>query len=297
MACSEDIGPLSVPMKPPAIAMLPPNPLQVELFMSLFRGRPDVYARRWEKDGRSGYSPAYEFSWDEFMVHKRRGGSLKDFENKRMLPLTPEVIKKHLLGLHIVGIYPILPDNTSYFLAADFDGEHWLKEAMAFIDASSRVQLNAYLERSRSGNGGHVWVFFSEAYPCYKSRQIGLELVRRALDISEFEKEISFDRLFPNQDTLSKAGFGNLIAMPLPGQYCSVTHCSLIRRQEPRSWINGCSLRKQGDTLRKRLTRFIKGLSFRRWVQPCQQLCLRKVLQSPLPIRLLLLVQSSCRNW
>ena len=97
--------------------MIPPSTHQIELFMSLFRGRTDVYAHRWEKDGRSGYSPAYEFGWDEFMAHKRRGGSLKDFENKRLLPLTPEVIKKHLLGLHVVGIYPILADNTSYFLA------------------------------------------------------------------------------------------------------------------------------------------------------------------------------------
>jgi superfamily II DNA or RNA helicase len=201
--------------------MFPPSPLHIELFMSLFRGRSDVYARRWEKEGRSGYSPAYEFSWDEFMAHKRRGGTLKDFENKKLLPLTNDVIKKHLLGLQVVGIYPILADNTSCFLAADFDGEHWLKDATAFIDASTQVQLNAYLERSRSGNGGHVWIFFSEQYPCYKSRQIGLELVRRAFDISEFEKEISFDRLFPNQDTLSKAGFGNLIALPLQGRSIS----------------------------------------------------------------------------
>ncbi|MDP2883901.1 MAG: DEAD/DEAH box helicase family protein [Ignavibacteria bacterium] len=201
--------------------MLPPNPLQVELFMSLFRGRSDAYARRWEKEGRSGYSPAYEFSWNEFMAHKRRGGSLKDFENKKLLPLTDEVIKKHLLGVQVIGVYPILPDNTSYFLAADFDGEHWLEEAIAFIDASSRVQLNTYLERSRSGNGGHVWIFFSEPCPCYKSRQIGLELVRRAFNISEFEKEISFDRFFPNQDTLSKAGFGNLIALPFQGRSIS----------------------------------------------------------------------------
>jgi len=201
--------------------MLPSGSQQIELFMSIFRGRSDVYARRWEKDGRSGYSPAYEFNWDEFMSHKRRGGSLKDFENKRLLPLTPEVIKKHLLGLDVVGIYPILSDNMSYFLAADFDGEHWLKEAIAFIDASTRVQLNAYLERSRSGNGGHVWIFFSEPYPCHKSRQIGLELVRQAFHISEFEKQVSFDRLFPNQDALSKAGFGNLIALPFQGRSMS----------------------------------------------------------------------------
>ncbi|HLA69315.1 MAG TPA: DEAD/DEAH box helicase family protein, partial [Bacteroidota bacterium] len=135
--------------------------------------------------------------------------------------LTPEVIKKHLLGLQVVGIYPILADNTSYFLAADFDGEHWLKDATAFIDASTQVQLNAYLERSRSGNGGHVWIFFSQPCLCYKSRKIGLDLIRRAFNISEFEKEISFDRLFPNQDILSKAGFGNLIALPLQGRSIS----------------------------------------------------------------------------
>ena len=191
---------------------------QLELFMSLFHGRTDVYARHWEKDGRSGYSPAYEFNWDEFMAHKRRGGSMKDFESKKLIPLTKEIVKKHLLGQHIVGIYPILPDNTSYFIAADFDGENWLADSKAFIVACTEVDLTTHLERSRSGNGGHVWIFFSELYPCYKSRQIALELIRKAFHVSEFEKEVSFDRLFPNQDTLTGAGFGNLIALPLQGK-------------------------------------------------------------------------------
>jgi superfamily II DNA or RNA helicase len=191
---------------------------QIELFMSLFQGRSDVYARRWEKDGRSGYSPAYEFDWDEFMLHKRRGGSMKDFENKRLLPLTEDVIHGHLTGQHIIGVYPILHDNTSYFLAADFDGNTWKDEARAFIDQCAGIGLSCYLERSRSGNGGHVWIFFSESYPCYKSRQIGLEMIRRAKKISDFEKEVSFDRLFPNQDSLTKAGFGNLIALPFQGK-------------------------------------------------------------------------------
>ena len=191
---------------------------QLEQYMSLFKGRTDVHARRWEKEGRSGYSPAYEFNWDEFLAHKARGGSMKDFENKKLLPLTKEIIKKHLIGQHVVGIYPILPDNTSSFIAADFDGENWLTDSKAYIQECTKVGLFAYLERSRSGNGGHVWIFFSESYPCYKSRQIILELIRKAFHFSEFEKEVSFDRLFPNQDTLSKAGFGNLIALPLQGK-------------------------------------------------------------------------------
>ncbi len=197
--------------------MIPIGDQQLELFMSLFRGRMDVYARHWEKDGRSGYSPAYKFNWDEFKAHKRRGGSMKDFENKELIPLTNEVVKKHLIGQHVVGIYPILPDNASYFIAADFDGENWLKDSGSFLQACEEVGLSAYLERSRSGNGGHVWIFFAESYPCYKSRQIALELIRKVFNVSEFEKEVSFDRLFPNQDTLTGAGFGNLIALPLQG--------------------------------------------------------------------------------
>ncbi len=196
----------------------PHNPQNIELFMSLFLGRTGAYARRWEKEGRSGYSPAYEFNWDEFMAHKRRGGSLKDFQNKKLLSLSRDVIKRHLLGVDVIGIYPILPDNTSYFLAADLDGETWKKDAIAFIQACTNVGLRVYLERSRSGNGGHVWIFFSEPISCYLSRQIGLELIRRAFNISEFEKEVSFDRLFPNQDSLSKEGFGNLIALPFQGK-------------------------------------------------------------------------------
>src|SRR3989344_4267585 len=108
---------------------------QLELFMSVFRCRTEVYARRWEKNGKSGYSPAYDFNWDEFMAHKRRGGPMKDFENKKLLPLTKEVVKKHLLGQHAVGIYPIFTDNTSYFIAADFDGDTWGQDAKAFLRA------------------------------------------------------------------------------------------------------------------------------------------------------------------
>ena len=109
--------------------------------MSLFRGRTDVYARRWEKEERSGYSPAYNFNWDEFMAYKRRGGSMKDFENKKLIPLTKGIVNKHLIGQHVVGIYPILADNTSYFIAADFDGENWLKEEVSKVYPGDKTRF------------------------------------------------------------------------------------------------------------------------------------------------------------
>ncbi|MFZ1976625.1 MAG: restriction endonuclease subunit R, partial [Bacteroidota bacterium] len=152
------------------------------------------------------------------MSHKRLGGSFKDFKNKRLLPFTELVIRKHLIGQDVIGIYPILPDNSSSFLAADFDGETWRKEADAFIATCTKAGLTSYLERSRSGCGGNVWIFFSEPYPCYRSRQIGFELIRRTFNVSEFEKDSGFDRFSPNQDTLSQGGFGNLIALPFQGK-------------------------------------------------------------------------------
>lgn len=191
---------------------------KISLYRSLFRGRDDVFARRWEKDSKSGFSPAYSFSWDEFNVHRSRGGTMKNFDNKKHLPLTDDAIRQHLLGHMTVGIYPILPDNTSYFLAADFDHANWLEDCKSCSQEMANIGLAAYIERSRSGNGGHVWVFFESAYPCHKSRAIGLEVVRKVLSLSAFDKEASFDRLFPNQDAIGEGGFGNLIALPFQGE-------------------------------------------------------------------------------
>ena len=106
---------------------------QITLFLSMFRGRQDVYARYWEKDNRSGWSPAYEFDWTEFMEFKKQGGTLKTFQNKRLKAITPNVIKEHLVGEHTMRVYPILHDNTSYFIAADFDGENWLSDSKVFV--------------------------------------------------------------------------------------------------------------------------------------------------------------------
>lgn len=201
---------------------------QLNLYLSVFKGRSDVYARYWEKNGRSGYSPAYSFDWNEFLDHKQKGGTINNFENKKLISITKDIIRKHLLGGALLGVYPILEDNTSYFIAADFDGENWLEDSGKYLTACKKVGITAYLERSKSGKGGHVWIFFQEEYPCYKSRAIATELIRQALELSVFEKEVSFDRLFPNQDSVSKGGFGNLIAFPLQGKYLEQGNSAFI---------------------------------------------------------------------
>ena len=191
---------------------------QILVYMNLFRGRKDIYARHWEKNGKGGYSPAYQFNWQEFLAFKAKSGRLADFHNKKQLVLTLEVVRSHLEGNQTIGIYPLLEDNTSYFIVADFDKDNWEKDSKKFIKICEANNIQAYLERSRSGKGSHVWIFFEDKYPASKSRAIILELIRKVLNLSEFEKEVSFDRLFPNQDFLAKNGVGNLISLPSNGK-------------------------------------------------------------------------------
>jgi superfamily II DNA or RNA helicase len=194
------------------------NQDKLTLYKSIFQGRTDIYPRRWEKNAKSGWSPAYSFNWNEFNIHRANGGTIKDFKNKTLQPLTDAVLLNHLNGKETIGIYPIFIDNTSYFIAADFDEAEWKVDSQKFVTECSKFNLQTYTEISRSGNGAHVWIFFDNAYPCWKSRVMTLELIRKTFNYSEFSKEISFDRLFPNQDTIIDGGFGNLIALPLQGE-------------------------------------------------------------------------------
>lgn len=176
---------------------------KIELFRALFKGREDVFAQRWEsQDGqRSAYYPAYT-----------------NRDKTDYLPLSDWLIEDHLRGNRVVGIYTIQQDNTCNFVAADFDGEGWQDDALALVDKSTHYDLPCYVERSRSSNGAHVWWFLEEPYPAHKIRNIFLKIIKEAELIDTFDKEESFDRLFPNQDFLSKKGFGNLIALPLQGK-------------------------------------------------------------------------------
>ena len=144
----------------------------INTFRSLFKGREDVFAVRWEKGGKSGYMPAYFYDPYRFRVHKMNGGSFQNYQDKSYLKLTEEQIQKHLDGEHHIGVYPLLEDNTSWFIVADFDKKDWQIQALEFLKLCEKHNIPAYLEKSRSGNGAHVWIFFNQPYPALKSRKI-----------------------------------------------------------------------------------------------------------------------------
>lgn len=185
---------------------------KVALFRTLFRGREDVYAVRWENEGtgRSGWSPAVRGGWPA----ARRGGGSPEY-----LRLDDEVVESHLAGGLHLGLYPLVEGDTCRFLACDFDRETWLLDGLAYLDACSDAGVPAALERSRSGDGAHVWVFFSAPVPAAVARRLGVGLLREAMNRRGELDLASYDRLFPAQDFLPRRSFGNLIALPLQGGY------------------------------------------------------------------------------
>lgn len=194
---------------------------QIQLFMEIFTGRRDVYARRWEKNDKSGYSPAYRFSWPEFLEHKKNGGTMASFTNKTTLPLTLEAINNHLEGRDSLGIYPLRADGNCHLIIVDFDKSSWKVDAPAFIAKAQTYGLNPSLEISRSGNGAHVWIFFADWYLAIKARTIIKAILDQTFEFLT-QEENSYDRMFPSQDFLEEGGLGNLIALPLQGMLVPV---------------------------------------------------------------------------
>jgi superfamily II DNA or RNA helicase len=182
---------------------------KITLFRALFAGRDDVFARRWQNDrtGKSGWSPAVVGGWAN---SKRPDRSYE--------PLTDAAIERHLAGEIEAGLYPLLRTDQCRLLACDFDGGSWALDALAYLDACRAAGLPAVLERSRSGDGGHVWVFFSGPVEAADARKVGAAMLRRAMDARAEIDLASYDRLFPSQDVMPKGSFGNLIALPLQGE-------------------------------------------------------------------------------
>lgn len=190
---------------------------KISLYKSLFRGRDDVYATRWEsKNGRAGYSPACANEWDRRVCRKPQI-KCSECPHSKWLSITDQVIYDHLAGKHMIGVYPLLQDETCYFLAIDFDKTTWQEDALAFMNTCRKFSVSAALERSQSGNGAHVWIFFKEAMPAKIARLLGTGLLTQTMQERHHVSLDSYDRIFPNQDTMPKGGFGNLIALPLHG--------------------------------------------------------------------------------
>lgn len=188
---------------------------KINLFMSLFRGRDDVYAKRWQnKEGKSGYSPVCLNEWVKGICSKPKI-KCSDCENKNYAILDYSTIDRHLRGKAVFGIYPMLPEETCYFLTMDFDDDGWQKDINTLRNICTEKNIPFAVERSQSGNGAHMWFFFKDQISAATARKFGTLLLTQAMSKRHEIKFNSYDRLFPNQDTLPKGGFGNLIALPL----------------------------------------------------------------------------------
>ena len=191
---------------------------KIALFMSLFKGRDDVFAKRYEskKKGTNGYLPFCLNEWKSELCRKPKG-KCTDCANKSYACLNEKVIDNHLRGLGnlVAGIYPLCLDETCYFLAIDFDDGEWQKDISQFREVCSEFELPIAIERSRSGNGAHAWIFFESPIAATLARKLGSALLTYAMNKRHEITFKSYDRFFPNQDTMPRGGLGNLIALPL----------------------------------------------------------------------------------
>jgi superfamily II DNA or RNA helicase len=206
--------PGQLPLLPVSVAVTPAE--KVHLFRRLFRGRADIFPTRFvsRKTGKAGYAPACS---NKFVPGVCGLPKIKCGEctQQAFTPVDDQVVLDHLRGRHVIGVYPLLVDDTCWFLAVDFDKGSWKDDVSAFVETCRQLGIPAAVERSRSGNGAHVWFFFGAPVAARTAREMGSYLITATMARRHQISMDSYDRLFPNQDSLPRGGFGNLIALPL----------------------------------------------------------------------------------
>ena len=201
---------------------------KVKVFRNLFKGRENVFARRWysRTSGKSGYQPVCRNEWDRQLCDKKRY-KCTECPNRLFKSLEYEDIYRHLEGKNpdgqdVIGAYAIFTDNTCNFLCADFDDKSceygYQKDVLAYVGVCKDWDVPCSIERSRSGNGAHAWIFFEQPLPASKARRLGNAILTEATERYGRMTFKSYDRFFPNQDRLPEGGFGNLVALPLQGK-------------------------------------------------------------------------------
>ena len=201
---------------------------RIRLFQSLFKGREDVFARRWfsKTTGKSGYQPVCINEWKQGLCDKKKY-RCAICPNRNFAPLTSQDMYRHLEGkdeycCDVVGLYAIMQDNNCAFLCTDFDDKNckygYKEDVLAYVGVCREWLIPYAIERSRSGNGAHVWIFFEAPLPASKARRLGNAILTEAMTRNGQMSFNSYDRFFPNQDYLPEGGFGSLVALPLQGQ-------------------------------------------------------------------------------
>ena len=187
-----------------------PAASKLRLFRDLFRGREDVFAVRWENHGRSrsGYSPRCANEWQRGVCGKPKV-RCGECTNQTFVALDHRQLLAHLQGRQVIGIYPLLPDDRCWMLAIDLDRGSWRADVRTLASTCHSLGLHPAIERSRSGNGAHIWFFFTDPVPAAEARRLGFTILTATMAQGAALGVDSYDRLFPSQDVLPSGGFGN----------------------------------------------------------------------------------------
>ena len=210
-----------------------------DFFMMFCRGRKDVYDLRYTnpKTGKNGYYTQCFNRWDRGChIQKKDGVRCKDCELRAYKPVTLPLIKAHMNGTDpngndVVAIYPMLENNLCQLLVFDFDNhakgaeqedyanidDGWKEEINALRHICKNLDVDAAVERSRSGRGAHLWIFFKEMVPARLARRFGFALLEKGAESVNLKSFKYYDRMIPTQDALPEGGLGNVIALPLQG--------------------------------------------------------------------------------